>query len=486
MIKMKNQFYLFVIFCTIFISCQKEKFLTSSDFKLQFTTDTVSFDTIFTSIGSSTQWLTVKNPSRYSVNISKIFLAGGQNSPFSVNINGINGTEDRDVKIPAGDSIYLFVEVTIDPTRQNNPMIIHDSLVFEVNGNIQDVDLIAFGQDFHLYNGEVLKTTHWQNDKPYLIYNSILVDSLETLSIDPGCRIHFHKGSSLFVKGTLNVKGTLEEPVKFLGDRLEHDFDEEPGQWGASTVLGNQSEYIYGGLHFLRGSKDNTIENAIIKNAYKGIEIDSMGTSGNPMLILSNSRIENMSLNCIDARTTTLKAFNCIFAKSGSYSLALRFGGNYEFYHCAVANYYSSKLPVRKEPSLILNNNYNYQGKVYRFDTKAYFANCIIYGDMENEILLDSVEGATFNCRFKNCLLRIKPSISSIDQAFLGSIFNKDPLFSDVSKNDYSIDSISPAKNIGDRTIAKQFPADLRGNSRLLDEGPDLGALEWMPSKNKK
>lgn len=487
MTERKTQLWLFVIFCLAIISCQKEKFTTSGDIKLQFSTDTVSFDTIFTSIGSTTQWLTVKNPSKYSVSISKIFLAGGEKSPFRLNVNGVSCVEDQDIKIYSGDSIFIFVEATIDPTGQNNPMIIKDSVIFELNGNIQDVNLIAFGQDFHLYDGEVLTTQRWKNDKPYLIYRSILVDSLETLSIDPGSRIYFHRGSSLIVKGTLKVQGTLEKPVTFLGDRLDHENADDPGQWGAWKVLEDQSKYMYGGLHFLKGSKDNTIDYAIIKNANKGIQIDSMGVSDNPVLVLSNSRIENMSLNCIDARTTKLRVINCIFANSGSYSVALRFGGNYEFYHCTVANYYNYRHSVRKEPSLILNN-YSTQGsKVYGFDlSKAYFANCIIYGSMDNEISLDNVEGAQFSYRFRNCLLKAKSALSIDDPAFLGSIFNKDPLFSDISENDFSIDSLSPAKNVGDRNIATQFPNDLKNYSRLEDEGPDLGALEWKPSSKKK
>lgn len=485
MIKLKIQFCLFVISCLVIISCQKETITTSSDFKLQFSTDTVSFDTIFTSTGSTTKWLTIKNPSRYSVNISKIVLAGAENSPFRLNINGLSSNEDHDIKISSGDSIYLFVEVTVNPTMQNNPMVIHDSIVFEVNGNIQDVDLIAFGQDFHLFDGEVIHSQHWQNDKPYLIYNSIMVDSLETLSIDPGCRLYFHKGSSLFIKGTLNVHGTLEEPVKFLGNRLEHDFDDDPSQWGAWKVLDDKSKYIYGGLHFLKGSKDNTIDYAVIKNANKGIQLDSMGLSSNPMLILSNSVIENMSLNCIDARNSNIKASNCIFANSGSYSVALYLGGNYEFYHCTIANYFDEN--TRKEPSLILNNYYTYGNTGYAYDlTKAYFANCIIYGAIDDEISLVKIDGTQFNYQFQNCLLKSNSSLYSKDPAFSGSIFNEDPKFLNIDKNNYSIDSLSPAKNIGDKNIATQFPNDLNGVSRLEDEGPDLGALEWKPSSKKK
>lgn len=486
MIKKKIRIWLFIILCLLIISCQKEKFTNSSDFKLQFSTDTVCFDTIFSNIGSTTQWLKVKNPGKYSVSIAKIFLAGHEKSAFRININGVGANEDHDVKISSGDSIFIFVEATIDPTEQNNPMVIKDSIVFELNNNIQVVNLIAFGQDFHLFDGEVITTQNWKNDKPYLIYHSILVDSLETLSIDPGCRIYFHKGASLFVKGTLNVNGSLEDQVKFSGDRLEDDYDDEPGQWGAWTVLDDQSKYLYGGLHFLKGSRDNTIDFAVIKNANKGIQLDSLGYSGNPLLILTNTIIENMSLNCIDARTANLKAINCLFTNSGSYNVALRFGGNYEFYHCTLGNYFSSRLSIRKEPSLILNNYYSYNNKVFAYDlTKADFANCIIYGAMDDEILLNQIDATVFNYRFQNCLLKTNSSLYSKNPEFAGSIFNKDPMFTDISKNSYSIDSLSPARNVGDIDIANQFPTDLIGNSRLAVDGPDLGALEWTSSNIK-
>lgn len=487
MFKVRNQFYLLAILFLIITSCTKEKFLTGGDIKLQFSTDTVSFDTIFTSIGSTTKWLRVKNPGSSGVTVPKIYLAGGENSPFRINIDGTGAPELDDVRISSGDSIYIFVEVTVDPTGQNNPLVIQDSIVFDNGNSTQHVDLIAFGQDFHLLDGKVIKTQHWQNDKPYLVYNSVLVDSLETLSIDPGCRIYFHRGSSLFVKGTLKVQGTLDEPVKFLGDRLEHDYDDVPGQWGAYSVLQDKSKYVYGGIHFLKGSKDNVIDYAIIKNANKGIQLDSIAGSENPMLVLTNSVVENMTLNCIDARTTELKASNCIFANSGSYTVALRFGGNYEFDHCTVADYCS--FTIRNEPSLILNNYYIFNNTAYLYDlTKADFANCIIYGSQEDEIALADYSGGgvQFNYRFENCLIKASSSDYQEDSNFAGSIFNEDPKFTDISLNDYSIDSISPARDIGDKTIATRFPKDLNGKSRLADEGPDLGALEWIPSVKKK
>lgn len=486
MVKKLLSFLFFVCIVFLIFSCQKETFSTSGNIKLKFAPDTVSFDTIFTTFGSTTQRLRIKNPSNHSINISRIYLAGGENSPFRLNINGVKSYEDRDVRISKGDSLYIFVEVTVDPTNQDNPMIVQDSIIFELNGNQQDVDLIAYGQDFHLFNGDVLNSQHWKNDKPYLIYNSVLVDSMATLTIDPGCRIYFHHESSLFVKGTLKVEGTYDEPVNFAGDRLEQYYDDKPGQWGAVKILDDKSLYIFGGIHFLTGSKDNRIDHAIIKNANKGIQVDSVGNSTNPVLILSNTIIKNMTLNCLDARTTRVKADNCIFANSGSYSVALRFGGKYEFDHCTVANYYNG---TRQEPSLVINNYYKYNSIIYAFDLeKAIFSNCIIYGEYGgngDEILLDGIPQSQFNYQFQNCLLKTDPTHAQ-ETEFKNSIFNKDPRFV-VEKNfDYAIDSLSPARNIGDLEIAKQFPLDLNNESRLADEGPDLGALEWVPAKDEK
>ncbi len=458
----------------IFFSCNEEEFTFATDSKLQFAADTVTFDTVFSTIGSATKWFTVKNPNKQSVKISKIFLAGGNRSPFRLNINGMQANEDFDVTISAGDSLFVFVEVTIDPTGQNNPMVVQDSVIFNLNGNTQDIDLIAFGQDFHLFNGDVLKTQHWINDKPYLIYNSVLVDSLETLIIDPGCRIHFHYGSGMFVKGTLKATGTFEEPISFQGDRLEESYRNIPGQWGAYTEFADGGLYIYGGIHFLVGSKDNVLDYSIIKNATKGIQIDSMGFSENPVLTISNSRIENMALNCIDARTTFLKASNSVFANSGSYTVALRFGGDYEFNHCTVANY--SGFGNRKEPALFLNNYYVFNKITYSFDLNTFFGNCIVYGNKENEILLAKEGNGSFTYSFENCLVK-----TNLNSGFENSVFNKEPLFVNISENNYAIDSLSPARNIGDIEIAKLFPIDLNDYSRLEDEGPDLGALEWIP-----
>jgi hypothetical protein len=477
------QLILVVVSGILMFSCNKEEITSNTNVKLLFSTDTVSFDTVFTTIGSTTKSLRVKNPGSNPVNISNIKLAGGDNSPFRLNINGVQTNNGDNFVIYGKDSIYVFVEVTIDPTGQNLPMVVHDSIVFNMNGNIQDVDLVAFGQDFHLFDGETIKSQNWVNDKPYLIYNSILVDSMETLTIDAGCRIHFHKGSSLFVQGTLLVHGTADEPVTFMGDRLEKAYENVPGQWGAYTTLSNGSVYVFGGLHFLSGSINSYINHANIKNAEKGIQADTLGASEKPVLTLQNSVIENMTLNCLDARTTFIKASNCIFANSGSYTVALRFGGHYEFNHNTIANNYTGS--PRKVPSLFFNNYYEIDEQTFGFELHAEFNNCIVYGNSNNEVSYDIEESSPFKVNFNTCLLNSLFNAVENDMVFTNSLFNKDPLFTNPYEYNYAIDSLSPARDIGNSDIANLFPLDLNNNSRFADDGPDLGALEWVAGKKE-
>ena len=180
-------------------SCRKDNFIISDSASLSFSIDTVTFDTIFTQIGSTTKNFRVYNPHNQAIRISNIYLAGGQNSYFRINIDGDISSSVNNIEIPSKDSLYIFVEVTIDPFGANNPMIVKDSIVFMTNGNYQDIKLIAFGQDIHLINGEIIETQDWIADKPYLIYNSMAIDSGHILTISEGTKVYLHDRSSLIV-----------------------------------------------------------------------------------------------------------------------------------------------------------------------------------------------------------------------------------------------------------------------------------------------
>lgn len=196
-------------------SCQEEGYLSSPDAQLKFSLDTITFDTIFTTVGSTTQRFTVQNPYNENILISRIRLAGGDFSSFRLNINGEVGNEVFEIEVPARDSIFIFVEVTIDPNGENLPMVVQDSIEFTTNSNIQNIQLIAYGQDFKLIKGETIKTKTWTSEKPYLVYDYAYVDSTSVLTIEAGTRVYFHKGAGLYVKEKLRPMALYRNKFDF-------------------------------------------------------------------------------------------------------------------------------------------------------------------------------------------------------------------------------------------------------------------------------
>jgi hypothetical protein len=469
--------FLVLVPAVLFFSCQPERnFIEDSDAKLQFTLDTLFFDTVFTTIGTVTEAFKVKNPHKQFIRIDEISLARGAFSVFRINVDGVSGLRFSDLELAPRDSMYIFVEATLDPNGSDEILRIQDSIVFEANGNVQDVDLIAWGQDVHMIGGEVIdQNTTWAAGKPYLIIDYLYVDSLASLSIDPGVKVYLHKDALIYVNGSMQVNGTLEEPVFFGGDRLEEFYEHIPGQWGL--------------IYFTESSHGNRISHTEIRNGTIGILISARPESGlMPDLQLDNTIISRMSSSGIYALNASVNAENLVVGDCGGSCVSLNYGGDYHFTHCTLANYWPGGFSPRKLPALWLadyfvtydedENLVVYPGG--EFDN-AVFENSIIYGSKAMELLIESYDDLQLNYLFDYCLACIhEDSISYLEDPLITScIFNGEPLFDSIPVV-YELDSLSPAIDAGLPAHAIEFPLDLNGNNRLDDAAPDMGAYEWI------
>ncbi|MFY8035326.1 MAG: hypothetical protein ACOVMN_12455, partial [Flexibacteraceae bacterium] len=251
---------LVILALTVFFACnQPEETVTSAPEKaLQFSDDTVYFDTIFTQLKSITKRLRVYNPNKNAVNISTVSVSG--NSNYSISVKGKKGNQNN-VLLYGGDSMYVLVTVTIDPNQSNLPFVIEDSLQFAVQGlaKPQKVRLRAYGQNATFLRDAEICTTTWSDTlKPYIIINSLVVNPGCVLTINEGVKVKFLPNSFLIVGGTLIVNGTSKHPVTFNGFRKEPEFARQSGQWGQIVFVG--------------GSRNNKINHAIIENAFRGIQ----------------------------------------------------------------------------------------------------------------------------------------------------------------------------------------------------------------------
>jgi hypothetical protein len=476
------------------VSCRKDEPVgTEPSYKLEFSTDTLIFDTVFTTVGSTTQYLKVFNRNNDRVRISEIDLAGGNGSQYQLNIDGEAVVSATDVEIDAGDSLFIFVKVTVDPTGSDSPLVISDSIVFATNGNIQDVDLVAWGQDAHFFVGDDTihglsypyviiagegETVTWEDDKPYVIYGWAVVDSTGILNIGPGVNVHFHQNSGLWIYrgGSIHVNGERDSLVTFQGDRLEEDYSDLPGQWDRIWI--NEA------------SVNNEINYAVIKNGFIGIQAETTQSDMGNFLIINNSVIQNMSLWGLFTVAYRVVSTNSLYVNCAEKILFISVGGNYDFRHCTFANYWSST--VRLDPSFVLSNNLTLTGPdgnpvQYTGDLqKGYFGNCIIYGSNQEEIILSDDGQSQFNYHFDHCLLRTEAPISDT-QFFTQCVKNESPDFTGIDSINYRLDTLSPAIDIGSMEVVNSSPlditTDLDGNSRITDIAPDLGAYEFIPQK---
>lgn len=458
---------LFLFSFVLLWSCRKEdEFTTDASAKLSFSTDTVMFDTVFSQFAgnrplSITKQLWVVNNNAKGVKVN-IRIAGNQFGLYKINVDGQPASSVQQKEIRGNDSIVVFVQVYLNAVNQNTPFIVTDQLLFETNGNVQDVDLVAYAQDAVYLNNEVLDCNtgnlHWTADKPYVIYDSILVPRGCVLTIDPGTRIHSHNKSAILVAGTIIVNGTQSNKVVFTGDRLDPDYRDITGQWGS--------------IHLLASSTDNVISHALIKNGLIGIRVDSLSRNSNPKLLLKYSTIENMASVGLLGFTADITAFNNTVVNCGQFTFYGRFGGNYRLYHNTFAAYGFDFN--RQNEQFLLDNGplRNEQNQITAvFPLQAIVVNNIVYGSEDEELILNNdPTGGAFNLSIQNNLLRTKLTALNTN----GNILNRDPIFEDASKNNMKVKENSPAKGKGVFINIQNDFLELPRNT----SAPTIGAYE--------
>ncbi|HPF90287.1 MAG TPA: hypothetical protein PLL57_06495, partial [Flavobacteriales bacterium] len=93
----------FLVLLLVLPGCRKDaKFTEEGGIELDFSRDTVLFESIFTTIGSVTKRFVARNPHPNAVRVD-IALVGGSPSPFRINVDGASGTNFEGVEILGND-----------------------------------------------------------------------------------------------------------------------------------------------------------------------------------------------------------------------------------------------------------------------------------------------------------------------------------------------------------------------------------------------
>ncbi len=480
----KRLYYILLCISALFVlSCSDdEEFTSDASVRLSFSADTIRFDTVFTTIGSSTQRFKVYNRNDKGVRLNSVSLARKGESGFRINVDGQYGPVVSDVEVLHDDSIFVFVEVTVDPQASDSPVLIRDTVVFALeNGIRQHVILEAYGQDVVIIKGEVVyDDLELSASRPYLVYDSLVVAENAKLTIPAGTRLCFHQGASMRVHGQVICNGSIEESVVFRGDRTDKLFpylpyDRLDAQWE--------------GIYLFSESEGNVFDHVDIHGAIYGIVCDASTTSGRK-LELTNSVVHNVSGDGLHAVCCDILVANTQISNSGGHCVSL-FGGSSEFIHCTIAQFYPWNAFYGAALYFC-----NAAGDVVYPLEKAHFYNTIITGYSDDDISGGDINRNTdnissdvpFNYLFENCVLNTKVDEKDIS-SYINCVMESEENTAYKASNFYDIDTYnyiydfrlseqSVARGVGSSSFSSEYPFDMLGVPRP-EEHPDAGCYQW-------
>ncbi len=461
--------YFLLLFICAFLqtSCKKDSFITSIEARVNISTDSLKYDTVFTTAGSITKSFKITNENNQKLLLNKVKLMGGVLSSYKMNVDGVPTTEANNIEVAANDCIYVFVSVVINPSAANLPFVVSDSIQINYNGNNRYVQLQAYGQNAIFFRNQTISTnTTWSNTKPYVILDGLKIAANITLTIQQGTKIYLHANAPILVDGTIIANGTKNNEVVFTGDRLDADYKNLPASWP--------------GIYFREFSKDNILQFAVIKNAFQAVVAEKPSVNANPKLILQQCVIDNSFKEGLLFVNTHAQVNNSLISNCGN-NVLLSYGGNYTFTNCTVAAF-SNKYITHKNEVLGITNFANTTGGVLTANLTATFRNNIFWGDagfVDNEIQIAKQGANPFTVLFENNLYR-NATADPTNATLTNNLKNINPAFDtvDVTKNifDFRItkDAAAPGINKGKAT---SFVKDL--DDKIRNVGlPDIGCYE--------
>lgn len=470
------------------VGCVEEHgFSVSPMHRLAFSSDTISFDTLFTEVSSSTYSFLIYNRNEVGVRIADAMLSGGDSSPFRVNVDGLSGVSFRDIAVRGGDSLYVFVEVTVDPRGQDEPFAVCDSLVFTLESGVtQRVLLCAYGQDAVVLRGMCIdRDTCFTGQRPYLIYDSLRVNEGSTLRLEAGTRLYFKEDAGMQVYGTVEAVGDLNSPVLFRGARTDRMFSYLPydrltAQWKGIT------------LH--ETSRDNLFVHCDIHNGVYGIRAvdDDMADY---KMVMQNSQVHNVDEDALQLTQCKASFSNSLFTNAGGHCVNI-LGGQMTFLHCTVANFF----PWSSERGVAVNiSNYVKEEEMLYPLLGVNFINSIITGAKDDELsgavlektdTIDYSEYARF--AFVHSLINSKGEAREPDSLHFSHIVweHRDSTaygrtnFRTIDHSnfiyDFHLDSLSCARGIASPEYLDMLPYDKDEQLRYKNRPIDAGCYQYV------
>ena len=461
----------------LLVACNEDAdFSSNPSLRLEFSCDTVSFDTLFTDLVSPTAKFVVRNRNDNALRISSVQLLSGGESGFSVLVDGQYGSYMRDLEIRARDSLYVLASVNVERNGADVPLLVKDSLLFTLESGVQQgILMLAYGRDVTFLNGWNVAADTKLAAGHYVVYDSLKVEPGVTLTLEPGTTLYFHDKAYMKVAGTLKAVGEPGAPIVFRGDRTDNMFsylpyDRIPGQWDGIVIdsLSNGNHFAYCDIH----------------SANYGIKVER-GDTVAQRITIESSKVQNFHGNALELVMARATVSNSLFANAQGNCVKV-VGGDVAFVHCTIANFYVWR---QRDVALALHNSID--GAPAPLN-RALFANCVIAGSREDEVMgyLNSLGGSlqsAANYRFENSLVN---TVDVADSCFVDVKYDSlavEPfgkshfrlVDNDIFDYDFHLSAESTARGIASETYLSGLPVDIDGVTRVAG-AVDAGCFQYV------
>ena len=462
---MRKWLYIFVLACLL-VGCKEYQVSNDPSLRLSFSCDTLSFDTVFTQQGSATMQVMVYNDNKNAVVIDRVWVDG---SFFHVNVDGeADLSQVTRLQVNGGDSIYVFVRVEIDPTKANNPVLIRENLHFHLSSGIdQQLVCEAYGQDVTRIRSKNGRSEYakyrFTNTKPYLLFDTVIIGQL---TLEAGARLYMHKGASLYALGDVQSKGTKENPVVIQPDRLDNLFDSVPYRFAAGG---------WNGIYLQATDSQNyNLQYTDILSGNIGLYCMSDRKDKLPRLTMNGCRIHNHAVYGLVLQNVHATVINSEISNCASYCVYCQ-GGTHDFIHTTIASYYGeTNIRIQGTGKENVAAVYVHNLSKETPETVTSFYNSIVTGPREKEMVL----ATPFEQYYPGTIQGSWIGQDTANNVFRNTFYK----YKEYVYYDFRLDSLSPARGIGDSGTAAKYPKDREGIART-GEGikPDAGCYQYQP-----
>lgn len=473
-----------------------ESFSDNPGFRLEFSQDTIAFDTLISTIPSSTKTLYAFNNNGNGMRITTIQLEGGAKSLFRVNVDGRYLADGiwHDFEVLKHDSLVIRIEMTPPEVGTTEPLYFQDKLHFLLENGAQQTVVLSGGSiDAYIQRGGLIidEDMSLLTDKAYVIYDSLVVNPGVTLTLTEGTRLMFHDKAALHVYGRLLVEGTLEKPVVLRGDRMDHMFD---------YLLYDNTPSRWEGVIIHHGSFGNVLTYCDLHSSLFGIICEDTEEvkpdETNPSVTLDCCILHNIGGDGLQFNNCVSKVTNTQISNTLGHTVNLN-GGIHEFVYCTLAQFYP--FVANRGDGLHLVSSAD--GDEYGLLRRAHFINCVITGYGEDVIMGENIpQDGSCDYLLHHCFLNTPPVDD--EEHFVGCIFDRDKKKNEEEKlvrqdnfvlfdtenffYDFTPKDSSMIRSLADPNYIGLPQFDRLGVSRLADDGPDAGCYEFVKKPDEE